>query len=129
MHRVGLIVGFLAATLPAPAMATDWVLVGVSRGKVGAKFYVDLQSTRTMSNGYKRANELTIYDHSADGQASSNRALYEFDCSGARLRSVEIAFFKGSRITNVINEPTEWDFVYPETRENLMLNLVCFGKR
>lgn len=87
----------LVASLSAPALAADWVLVSTNARE--DTFYIDSKSVRTASNGYKRALELTVYRQSDKFGDTSSQELVEYDCSGGRRRVLRSAFFSGQRIT------------------------------
>ena len=125
--KFAVLTALVAITLPVPAFAADWVLVGDSVS--GSKLYVDLQSIRTMPNGYKRAwsrTDLKIPDKDGDNIYTGYR---EFDCVEKRARPLSIIFRKGEQVTYTNNAVGEWSYFSPDSMFEGLQNFVCYGKR
>lgn len=115
-----------AATLSTAAMAADWALV--LRDASGQIFFVDRDSIRTMSNGYKRAWMRLVYAKPSRWGNTSSKNLIEFDCRERRLRSLQKNLFRGREVTRTDSEITEWLYADPEGDPEALLNFVCFAK-
>ncbi len=73
----------------APAMATNWYLVGISDSQTTASF-VDKDSITDMGENMRRARTYQVFSETAsDGSAAYNPYL-EFDCIQPRYRFVSI---------------------------------------
>ena len=113
----------IAIALPAPALAADWVLVGANVS--GTEVYVDLQSIRTMPNGYKRAwrrFDLKIPDKDGDDVYT---AYQEFDCVEKRARPLSKIFRNGEQVTYTQNAVGEWSYASPDSVAESLLIFVC----
>ena len=126
--KFAVLTALVAATLSAPVLAADWVLVGQGAAS-NAKFYIDRQSIRTMPNGYKRAWMRTIFPQPTNLGWSVFRVLKECDCSGGRFRYLQQTYLRGEEIITTVNTVSEWSFVEPEAVDEATLNFVCYGKR
>ena len=114
----------VAATLAAPALASDWVLVGVGSAN-GSKYYIDRLSIRTMPNGYKRAWGKTDFSK-ADKDGDTRVTEYdEYDCIEKRFRNISFTYFKDKQPTTTSNEVSKWDYVLPDSIAESLLILVC----
>jgi hypothetical protein len=55
--------------------------------------------------------------------------VYEFDCAGKRVRSMQSTDFKGAMgtgaIVSAVRKPRDWDDVLPGTRLEALLKPVC----
>ena len=126
MRKISLTATVIAATLSTAAMAADWALV--SRDANGKIFFVDRDSIRTMSNGYKRAWARVVYAKPNRWGNTSSKSLIEFDCREWRLRSLQRIIFRGRQVTSTDSEITEWLYADPERYPEALLNFVCFAK-
>lgn len=113
----------VAIALPAPALAAEWVLVEANIS--GDRFYIDLQSIRTMPNGYKRMwirNDFAKPDK--DGETSL-KYYREYDCIEKRNRFLSIRAFSGEQVTSTSSAVSEWEYVSPDSVQEGLFMFVC----
>lgn len=113
----------MAIALPAPAIAADWVLVTDSIND--DKFYIDQQSIRTMSNGFKRAWEQNYFVKSDKYGNTSTKIYYEYDCIEKRKRLLSFIIFKDEQVNNNVNIVGDWAYVSPDSVAESLLQFVC----
>ena len=117
----------LVASLSAPALAADWVLV--SDSVTGTKFYIDRQSIRTMPNGYKRAWVRGHYGKTNTEGSTGFKSFEEFDCAESRKRALKDIFYKGEEISLIVDTIGTWKYIPPESHSENVLNFACYVKR
>ena len=122
------VAALMASALPAPALAADWVFVGVGAGNYN-QFYIDRGSIRTMPNGYKRAWKRTIMGLPDENGDTSSLLFEEYDCNGGRSRIIHLTYFKDEKVTVNGAASGKWSFIAPESNGESFLNFVCYGKR
>ena len=121
--KFAIFAALMAIAMPAPAVAADWVFIGDSVSE--KEIYVDLQSIRTMPNGYKRAwNKIDFTKAHKDGYTSV-KGYVEYDCIEKRRRSISLIFFKGKQASTTSNEVGEWNYSAPESISESLLEFVC----
>jgi hypothetical protein len=90
--------------------------------------YIDMGAIRKSPDGRRAAFMMDRAKPDSDG-VSSMVDVYEFDCAGKRVRSVQSTDFKGAMGTGAIvsysRKPLEWDDVLPGTRLDVSLKSVC----
>ena len=121
--KFAVLAALMAIALPAPVLASDWVLV--STGVEGRKTFVDRQSVRTTPNGYKRAWTKRIYPE-IDKFGDNRVTVYqEFDCIQNRNRNLNAIYYSGERVTTTDVTVSEWVYVPPETIGETLQKFVC----
>jgi len=125
MRRLGLIAALIATTFSSAALAEDWVEVAESR--TGNKFWVDTDSIRTQSNGYKRSWQWLVLSAPDELGYNNSKYITEFDCRDERIRDIQTIFYSGMNIVHTINEPADWRYVVPGSAREAIFKFVCFG--
>ena len=125
--KLAVFVAIMAIALPAPAFASDWVLVHSS--EKNNRLYFHRQSIRTMPNGHKQAWAWLYLSKPTSQSLTRARGLFEFDCSGARHRILQEEPFNGRERLPGTSGPRGWNYIAPGTRFEKFLNYVCFDKR
>jgi hypothetical protein len=121
--KFAVLAALVAATLAAPVLAADWVLV--STGVEGHKTFVDRQSIRTTPSGYKRAWTDRFYPE-IDKFGDNRVTVYkEFDCIQNRNRNLNAIYYSGERVTTTDTTVSEWVYVAPETIGETLQKFVC----
>jgi hypothetical protein len=109
---------------PLPALA-QWTRMD---SNASGTIYIDMGAIRKSPDGRRAAFMMDRAKPDSDG-VSSMVDVYEFDCAGKRVRSVQSTDFKGAMGTGAIvsnsRTPLEWDDVLPGTRLDLSLKAVC----
>ena len=127
MRYLALIAALMAIALPAPVLASDWVLVQSSHK--GDRLYFHRQSIRTMPNGHKQAWAWLYLSKPTSQSLTRARGLFEFDCSEARYRILQEEPFNGREPLTGTSGPRGWNYIAPGTRFEKLLNYVCFDRR
>lgn len=127
MRRLLLLQWMLSLLLvldPLPALA-EWTRM---EGNATTAMYIDMGAIRKSPQGRQTA---FLMDRSKpDGEGVRSMIdVYEFDCAGKRVRSVQSTDFKGAMGTGAIvsanRTPLEWSDVLPGTRLDVSLKSVC----
>jgi hypothetical protein len=121
--KLAVLIAVVVISLPAPALAADWVLV--STAVDGDKYYIDRQSIRTVPNGYKRAWERDNYAEANEFGATSAKLYWEYDCIEKRRRNMSVIIFKDAELITNRNKVDDWSYVSPESVEEGLLHFVC----
>lgn len=100
----------------------------VGEANNGKIFYVDRETIRTMPNGFKRAWLRIFFSEPDQDGDDGERHLTEFDCRESRVRALQVSWFKGETVTRISYNPTQWEYVAPETSGETIQNYLCFGK-
>lgn len=118
----------IGVSLPAPALAADWVLV--SENLSGTKAFIDRGSIRGMPNGHKRAWGRKYFSKPVGSQGINvQMILEEFDCGGERSRTMEMVTLRDEQVVDSWQPPLEWRYIAPDSTGEANLNFVCYGKR
>ena len=126
MRILTLSAALIATTLSSAAVASDWVYVVTTHE--GDAFYINRDSIRTQSNGYKRAWLQIIYGKPTDFGDTYAEVLEEYDCNERRRRPIYRIDFNGVDGTTKYPRTRQWYYARPDNTGELLLEYVCFGK-
>ena len=126
MRILTLSAALIATTLSSAAVAADWVLVTASTD--GTLGYIDRDSIRTQSNGYKRAWTRIVFAEPIDFGLTSAEIFKEFDCRERRSRTIQNITLKGDSVFDSFSSTEGWSYHRPDSNAEAQLNFVCFGK-
>jgi hypothetical protein len=121
--KFAVVAALMAVALPAPALAAEWVLVSNSAN--GDQHLIDIQSIRTMPNGYKRAWKRADYLEPAENGNTGYKSFDEYDCNGGRKRLLQATMFRGIEVSTTVNSPGNWDYILPDSNAESLFNFVC----
>ena len=109
---------------PLSAMA-EWTRMDSNNS---GSIYIDMGAIRKSPDGRQASFMMDRAKPDSDG-VSSMVDVYEFDCTGKRVRSVQSTDFKGAMgtggIVSINRTPLEWNEVLPGTRLDVSLKSVC----
>lgn len=125
MRIITLSAALIATTLSSAAVAADWVLVTASTD--GTLGYIDRDSIRTQSNGYKRAWMRIVYAEPIDYGITSTEIFKEFDCRERRSRSIQTIIVIDDSISDSFSSTEGWTYERPDSNGEAGLEYVCFG--
>ena len=119
-----LMLSLLLLLEPLPALA-EWTRM---EGNATTTIYIDMGAIRKSADGRQAAFMMDRSTPDSEG-VRSMIDVYEFDCAGKRVRSVQSTDFKGTMGTGAIvsasRTPLEWNEVLPGTRLDVSLKSVC----
>lgn len=108
-----------------PALASDWYQTGEAVGGTSVMF-VDRDSIRTPSEGYRRAQVYLVYSTNQDDGTASVDSLMEFDCTAPRSRFLQLVIFDDRlRRIDSIEGSGRWSPVPPRSQQDATLAFVC----
>ena len=109
---------------PLPALA-EWTRMD---GNASSTIYIDMGAIRKTAEGRQASFMMDRSTPDSEG-VRSMIDVYEFDCAGKRVRSVQSTDFKGAMGTGAIvsanRTPLDWNEVLPGTRLEASMKSVC----
>lgn len=114
-----------ALGLATPAVAADWVWLGISNDNT-ATIFGDADS-RTDNSAWFEARYAKPQKHSNGKFYNTVKTLGEMDCSGKRSRTLtETGYSKsGNPIGSYTPSYAKWGYVIPGTGRELMYKFIC----
>lgn len=95
-----------------------WVLVSTAAGDE-FRNYLDRESVRRMPSGYVQAWIRSVYETVQEeewGSFDIATGLFEFDCTGRRMRMLQANYYNGDRLEDSYNpRSTRWSYWVPGT--------------
>ena len=111
--------------LATPAVAADWVWVGIGNDSNAATFGdADSRTDNRAWFEHRHAKPQKI----GDGKFfNTTKTLREMDCSGKRYRMLAVTAYSksGNPIVSDTRSYAEWDYVIPGTVGESMYKFVC----
>lgn len=114
-----------ALGLATPAVAADWVWVGIGNDSNTATFG-DADS-RTDNSAWFEIRFAKPQKHDNGKFFNKAKTLEEMDCSGKRYRFLKITWYSksGNSIASYTPSYAEWDYVTPGTVGENIYKFVC----
>lgn len=125
MRLLTLAAALFTSSLPTSALAENWIFVG--KNNSGTLFSIDLDSIETQPNGYKRARDRGHLPTPVDG-ITGWTAYAEYDCRLRRMRTLQVIYFAGDVVSEIVSTPEPWSYAAPSSAELSVLEFVCFEK-
>lgn len=126
MRNLTLTASLIAASLSTAALAEYWLPVTSSRS--GDFIFIDRDTMRTQSDGYKRAWVMVVMAKPNASGDTHSKTYHEFDCRERRERYLQLTFFKGSTVSSSFTPPGDWIYTSPGSVADGTLHFACFGK-
>lgn len=113
-----------ALGLAAPAVAADWVLLGI--GSDNATMFGDADS-RTDDRAWFETRHAKPQKHSNGKFFNTTKLLVEMDCSGKRYRVLTYTVYSksGTSIDSYTPSYAKWDYIIPGTVGEGKYEFVC----
>ena len=114
-----------ALGLATPAVAEDWVLLGINSNNT--TIFGDADS-RTDNSAWFETRYAEPKKMISNGKFyNTDKGLEEIDCSGKRRRSLTVTWYSksGNSIGSKTPSYAEWDYVIPGTLGESMYKFVC----
>lgn len=114
-----------ALGLATPAVAEDWVLLGINSNNT--TIFGDADS-RTDNSAWFETRYAKPKKMISNGKFyNTAKALEEMDCSGKRFRALTVTAYSksGNPIGSDTRSYAEWDYVIPGTVGESMYKFVC----
>ena len=113
-----------ALGLATPAVAEDWVLLGINSNNT--TIFGDADS-RTDNSAWFETRYAKPQKHSNGKFYNTAKALEEMDCSGKRFRALTVTWYSesGNPIGSYTPSYAEWSYVIPGTGGESVYKFVC----